>query len=64
MGNRQRRPRGKHRTHLVGASISELVRIATTALSVDIFAKPIILAFLIIAAAAATIDRSELPIVK
>ena len=49
---------------LVGALIISVVRIGMTFMSIDIFAQQIVFGFLIIAAAAATIDRSKLPIVK
>ena len=49
---------------LIGALIISVVRIGMTFMSVDIFAQQIVFGFLIIVAAAATIDRSKLPIVK
>lgn len=49
---------------LIGALIISVVRIGMTFMSIDIFAQQIVFGFLIIAAAAATIDRSKLPIVK
>ena len=49
---------------LIGALIISVVRIGMTFMSVDIFAQQIVFGVLIIAAAAATIDRGKLPIVK
>jgi len=49
---------------LIGALIISVVRIGMTFMNVDIFAQQIVFGFLIILAAAATIDRSKLPIVK
>lgn len=49
---------------LIGALIISVVRFGMTFMNVDIFAQQIVFGFLIIAAAAATIDRSKMPIIK
>jgi len=49
---------------LIGALIISVVRFGMTFMSVDIFAQQIVFGLLIIAAAAATIDRSKMPIIK
>lgn len=49
---------------LIGALMISVVRIGMTFVGVNIFAQQVVFGLLIIAAAAATIDRSKLPIVK
>jgi ribose transport system permease protein len=49
---------------LIGVLIISVVRVGMTFMSVDIFAQQIVFGLLIIMAAAATIDRKKLPIVK
>jgi ribose transport system permease protein len=49
---------------MIGALIISVVRTGMTFMNVDIFAQQIVFGLLIIVAAAATIDRSKLPIVK
>lgn len=49
---------------LIGALIISVVRIGMTFIGVDIFAQQIVFGILIVLAAAATIDRSKLQIVK
>jgi ribose transport system permease protein len=49
---------------LIGVLIISVVRVGMTFMSVDIFAQQIVFGLLIVVAAAATIDRKKLPIVK
>jgi ribose transport system permease protein len=49
---------------LIGVLIISVVRVGMTFMSVDIFAQQIVFGLLIVIAAAATIDRKKLPIVK
>ena len=49
---------------LIGALMISVVRIGMTFVGINIFAQQVVFGLLIIAAAAATIDRSKLPIVK
>jgi ribose transport system permease protein len=49
---------------LIGVLIISVVRVGMTFMSVNIFAQQIVFGLLIVVAAAATIDRKKLPIVK